>query len=158
MYQYKAFLVDDDFNVYSARTKMMLSPHVGSDGYIQVECRGEDHKLIHERLHVIYAHIFIPNPNGYKYINHIDSDKTNNSIDNLEWCSNSYNVKHGWNSGHRTHRNRTHVRVTFVDGSEREYPSIRKLSDDLHLDRHKVARILKEEIPNRFDYQFDYVM
>ena len=30
---------------------------------------------------------------------HIDSDKTNNSLDNLEWCTNSHNVQHGWDSG-----------------------------------------------------------
>lgn len=40
-----------------------------------------------ERVHVIYAHCFIPNPNEFKYVNHIDLNKLNNSLDNLEWCT-----------------------------------------------------------------------
>jgi hypothetical protein len=34
MYQYKGFLVDDDFNIYSARTGLKLTPSKGSDGYM----------------------------------------------------------------------------------------------------------------------------
>ena len=39
MKQYQGFLVDDDLNIYSARTKRKLTPHVGSDGYLQVSYR-----------------------------------------------------------------------------------------------------------------------
>ena len=38
---------------------------------------------------------FIPNPNNYPYINHKDENKENNFVDNLEWCTNSYNQKYG---------------------------------------------------------------
>lgn len=158
MRQYKGFLVDDDLNIYSARTNMKLKPHVGSDGYMQVTYREKDGKTIHERVHVILAHLFIPNPNNYKYVNHIDSDKTNNDLSNLEWCTNSYNVLHGWHSGNRVHHNNTRVRVTDKDGNSMVYGSIRKLCEALNLDRHKVARILKGEIVNRYDYEFDYEM
>ena len=65
-----------------------LKPYLGTDGYLQVQYRMENHKQHHNRVHVIIAHCFIPNPNNYKYINHIDSNKTNNNIDNLEWCTN----------------------------------------------------------------------
>lgn len=121
-----------------------------------VSCTTKDHHMLHERLHVILAHAFIPNPNNYKYINHIDSDKTNNNLDNLEWCTNSYNVKHGWDSGNRTHKNFTKVKVTDQEGNQFEFDSIRQLGKELDLDRHKVARILKGEIPNRYDYTFEY--
>lgn len=156
MKQYKGFLVDDDFNIYSARTRRKLTPYVGTDGYPQVQYRdGNDH-AVHERVHVIFGHLFIPNPDGYRYINHKDSDKTNNVLDNLEWCTNSQNVKHGWDSGNRTHKNNTKVSA-IKDGITYEFDSIRKLSAALHLDRHKVARTLKGEIPNRFEYEIDYV-
>lgn len=157
MKEYKWFLVDDDLNIYNKRTKRKLKPHLGSDGYIQVTCWALKNKFVHERVHVIYAHCFVPNPNNYKYVNHINSDKTDNSLENLEWCSNSYNVAHGWHSGNRTHRNNTGVLVEYEDGSTEEFASIRKLSYKLHLDRHKIARILKGEIPNRYNYKFSYI-
>ena len=53
MYQYKGFLVDDDFNIYSARTGLKLTPSKGSDGYMQVQYRDANQKSVHERVHVI---------------------------------------------------------------------------------------------------------
>lgn len=156
MKEYKDFSVDEDLNIYNKRTGRKITPHLGSDGYMQVACQAQKDKFVHERVHVIYAHCFIPNPNDYKYINHIDSDKTNNNLENLEWCTNSYNVAHGWHSGNRIHKNNTHVIVEDKDGNKTEFDSIRKLSEALHLDRHKVARILKGEIDNRYDYKFCY--
>lgn len=159
MKQYKGFLVDDDYNIYNARTGRKLKPHKGTDGYLQVLYREPDGKTVHERVHVIIGHLFVdnPNPEHLKYINHIDSDKTNCSLDNLEWVTNSQNVKHGWHSGNRTHKNNTAVRA-IKDGCVYEFSSIRKLAKELHLDRHKVARILKGELPKDYlEYEFEYI-
>lgn len=158
MKEYDGFLVDDDLNIYSKRTGRKLTPYIGSDGYPQVQYTDERHKAHHNRVHVIYAHCFIPNPNNYKYINHIDSDKTNNSLDNLEWCTNSYNVQHGWDSGNRTHKNNTSVLVKDNDGIIGVYKSIRECGRELHLDRHKIARVLKGELREDYlGYSFSYV-
>lgn len=46
-------------------------------------------------VHRIVAETFIPNPNNYKAVNHKDEDKTNNNIDNLEWCTYKYNSNYG---------------------------------------------------------------
>lgn len=43
------------------------------------------------RIHKIVAETFIPNPNNYIIINHIDGNKLNNNIDNLEWCTYKHN-------------------------------------------------------------------
>jgi hypothetical protein len=47
------------------------------------------------RVHRLVAEAFVPNPNRYKEVNHIDEDKTNNCAANLEWCSRLYNVTYG---------------------------------------------------------------
>lgn len=157
--EYDGFLVDDDLNIYSKRTKINLTPYVGTDGYLHVQYRMSNGKSHHNRVHVIYAHCFIPNPNNYKYINHIDSNKQNNKLDNLEWCTNSHNVYHCWHSGNRTHKNRTHVIVTDMDNNfVGEYSSIRECGKELHLDRHKIARVLKGELEKDYlGFYFDYV-
>lgn len=46
-------------------------------------------------IHRLIAEAFIPNPDNLPFINHKDEDGTNNSIDNLEWCTREYNVNYG---------------------------------------------------------------
>ena len=59
---------------------------------------GLGHGIYHKtfRAHKLVALAFIDNPNQYDQINHIDGNKTNNSITNLEWCDLSYNIKHAY--------------------------------------------------------------
>ena len=52
-------------------------------------------------LHRIIASLFIENPNDLPCINHIDGDKTNNAISNLEWCTYSHNIKHAYDNNLR---------------------------------------------------------
>lgn len=62
----------------------------GKHGYMMVclHCNGTQKSL---RVHRIVCMAFIPNPNNYPSINHKDEDKTNNCVDNLEWCTCQYN-------------------------------------------------------------------
>ena len=46
-------------------------------------------------IHQLVSINFIPNPNNYKYVNHKDENKSNNCVDNLEWCDVKYNNCYG---------------------------------------------------------------
>ena len=46
------------------------------------------------KVHQLVAKVFIPNPNHYSQVNHIDENKENNRVDNLEWCTCSYNIRY----------------------------------------------------------------
>ena len=55
----------------------------------------KDKKMKMLKVHRLVAQAFIPNPNNLPVINHIDEDKTNNFVGNLEWCSVEYNSRYG---------------------------------------------------------------
>ena len=70
-----------------------IKPYINKkNGYVYVYlCNDGKYKNI--RLHKIVAETFLDNPNNYNQINHIDGNKQNNRLDNLEWCTASYNIK-----------------------------------------------------------------
>lgn len=71
--------------------KIQKSP----SGYCQVVlcANGQNHKS--QFIHRLVAQAFIPNPHKYVEVNHKDEDKTNNTVENLEWCSRIYNCNYG---------------------------------------------------------------
>lgn len=74
---------------------------VNKNGYKCVTVRENGkHKSIY--VHIAVAKAFIPNPDGLPQINHLDEDKTNNYVKNLEWCSCKENINYG------THNERAH--------------------------------------------------
>ena len=69
----------------------IISPYKNHKGYLKVGLcvNGESYK---KRVHRLVAQTFIPNPNNYSQVDHIDGNKENNSITNLRWVDNSTNT------------------------------------------------------------------
>lgn len=79
--------------IYHAKEKI-LKCKTDKDGYKLVNIF-KDGKSYTLKIHRIVAEAFIPNPNNYPIINHKDENPANNSVENLEWCNNSYNQLYG---------------------------------------------------------------
>lgn len=72
-----------------------------SDGYYVINLT-KNGICKHKMVHRLVAETFLPNPNHYPVIHHIDTNKTNERADNLMWCSYSFNTKHSYEfEGHR---------------------------------------------------------
>ena len=69
----------------------MLKLQKDKDGYLTVFLSIHNYKRLH-KVHRLVALAFLPNPNNYPQINHKDKNKSNNNVDNLEWCTAQYNV------------------------------------------------------------------
>lgn len=72
----------------------IMKGSICKNGYYRVSL-SINKKITYKHIHRLVAEVFIPNPNNYPCINHKDENKTNNRIDNLEWCSYSYNNNYG---------------------------------------------------------------
>lgn len=92
------YQVDEFGCVKSLFSNKILKPNLKKTGCYEY-CLYVGKKKINVLAHHLVANAFINNPNDYKSINHIDGNKTNNSVDNLEWCSYSDNMKHAWDTG-----------------------------------------------------------
>ena len=60
------------------------------NGYLQVQVKANG-KFIKQRIHRLVAQTFLTNPDNFPEVNHKDNDRTNNNVNNLEWCTRSYN-------------------------------------------------------------------
>ena len=65
------------------------------DGYLIVTLYDEYHNMKNIKIHRLVAQAFIPNPNNLPEVNHKDEDKTNNNVDNLEFCTTRFNLTYG---------------------------------------------------------------
>lgn len=73
---------------------IIMKPAISRCGYLRVDL-WKHRKAKHFSVHRLVAEAFIPNPNNYPCVNHKDECKTNNHVENLEWCTSKYNTNYG---------------------------------------------------------------
>jgi hypothetical protein len=90
---YPNYSVSSFGNIRNDKTGGLLKNSVGSYNYLRV-ClyNSASKKSKCFRVHRLVGLAFIDNPNNYKELDHINSDKNNNSVSNLQWCSRHVNV------------------------------------------------------------------
>lgn len=80
------------------KQEIILKQRTHRDGYLRVNLKKEG-KMKVQTVHRLVASAFLDNENNLVAVNHIDGDKTNNKLSNLEWCSIGENTKHAYKKG-----------------------------------------------------------
>lgn len=123
------------------------------NGYLQVALKANG-KSLRTAAHRIVATAFLDNPKGYNSVNHIDEDKTNNKVSNLEWCSVLYNNMYNGRNKRVANKLKKPVVVTDREGKATLFDCARAASRSLGLNEGHVSQCLRGELKHHHGYSF----
>ena len=87
------YIILEDGRVWSTKSNKFLKARLSKRSYLRHNIY-DNNKLITVMVHRLVAKYFVPNPNNYNVVNHIDFNTMNNHKDNLEWCTTLQNHTH----------------------------------------------------------------
>jgi len=111
-------------------------------------------------IHRLLAKAFIPNPEGKPQVNHIDGDKTNNSLDNLEWCTAKENSQHAVSLGLTTHK---HCEIPIAQCDIKTHEVIRKFKSGAEaqkntgIPRQNISKVVRGKRMGAGGYYWKYL-
>lgn len=127
----------DKGRIKSTRNNKILAQTVQNNGYMMVSLSvGGVHKM--RTVHRLIAGAFLENPNNYRDVNHIDGNKTNNNLQNLEWVTHSENIKHAYSVA--GHPRRTAAVVCIDTG--KEYESIKQAAEITGINKASISHAI----------------
>ena len=116
-------------------------------GYLYVSLNKANAKK-KEKVHRLVAAAFIDNLNLYEQVNHIDENKKNNHVKNLEWCTAKYNQNY---SNYKIYKKVRCLNTNIV------YKSITEASKQLNVDNSGITKVCKGKIKKIKGLEFEYV-
>lgn len=133
------YKVSNKGRVLSMRRNLVLKTNINENGYEMISLQKKKY-----RVHRLVAEAFIPNIEGKPEINHIDENKLNNKVENLEWATRSENI----NYGHRNEKMAEKIRkpiLQFTKSGEliKEFDSVSRAADELNLRQSNISAILR---------------
>jgi len=128
---------------------IILNPKISNKGYYEVTLM-KNLKRYYKRVHKLIALTFIENPNNYTIINHINENKLDNRIENLEWCTCKYNIE-------VYHENRMNIYQYDLNGNFiKEWKSITKAANEFKLDKTGIQHCCKGCLKTYKNYIWSY--
>ena len=146
------YAVTEDGQIWSYRSKKFLKPNKNTSGYLYVILYKDENKK-HYFIHRVVAENFIPNPENLLQVNHIDENKTNNAIENLEWCTPVYNTNYGT-------RNKRASRSKFIpvycEELHKVFESAKTAAEELGIHRCNITSCCKGKRKTCGGYHWRY--
>ena len=134
------------------RTKeKILVPVLDKDGYQYVNLSKNGKRKV-MTIHRLVAMAFIPNPENKSQINHKNEVKTNNVVENLEWCEAGYNINYGTRTSRAIQNRRSYklgdnpsAKPVFCVELNKKFDCAKSAQEELGIDRSCVGRVCRGE-------------
>lgn len=128
---FENYEVSTEGTVRNKKYNRLLTPSPGAGGYLRVNLR-KDKKSYQHYVHRLVASAFLE---GEGEVNHLDGDRTNNKVDNLEWTTHQENVNHAFEVLQRApSRGAVKVLVVYTDGTEKIFDGIKQCAEYYNID------------------------
>lgn len=140
----------------------ILKPIPDKDGYLKKQLY-KNGKGKYCFIHRLVANAFIENPKGKLQVNHKDGNKSNNHAENLDWVTQSENMKHSydqlyriaWLAGRRGKSHPTSKPIICIN-TNRYFECTRIAAQELKLNSRRICDVLKGRIKHTGGYAFKY--
>lgn len=137
--------------------EFIMRYNITYDGYVRIGLT-KDGKYKSFAVSRLVGQHFIPNPDNLPQINHKDEDKTNNHVDNLEWCSNKYNVNYGNRNMLASKGISKAVAQYSLDGELiRTWDSVTKAAMSLGFDLSSIAKCCNGRTHTSYHFVWKYI-
>lgn len=140
--------ISPDGRVFGYKRKKFLTPRIIGRGYQQVSLH-KDGKSKQFLIHRLVAETYISNPNGLPQVNHINEDKTDNRVENLEWTTAKENDNHGT-------RNKRIAKSVYCVELDKTFESQTEAAKELGISRGNISSCCKGKLKTAGGYHFRY--
>lgn len=151
---FPGYLITSNGEVIGRRLGKPLKPETIWNGYKRVCIRDSEGKSKHVLVHRLVAEAFVPNPEGKTDVNHIDENKANNAVSNLEWLTRSENCRHG--TAQRRRGARLQKKVRNVDTGE-VFDSIGEAAKTIAAGKCHIGGACKGKHRTAGGYRWEYI-
>ena len=150
---FENYAINELGEIFNLKTNKKISSYIGIDNYEHCVLYKKG-KRYRKRVHRLMGKAFLGNP---QVVNHIDGNKSNNLLSNLERSSHSQNIKHAYDND--MYKNKNMVKVIITDKATNEMlyaKSMREAERITGIDRHRIKTFILKTRNNNTKWDFKY--